>query len=159
MKVSPKFEKACVLYAHFAKSMGATLHPDDMEKQFVFESQGGHKYAQRYGEPFDADNNFYAIGKKWKEWHVTNWLEDMDKSKPFLFSAGDLWMDYADFPEMIELLETAVYPQLSPFQKSLVDATREPKAIHSEEVVTQTWWQSLRAWVMGKISQVRVMEN
>ena len=120
-KPTKDFEKTLAVYRHFAKVSGITENPGDMQKQFIFESLGRKKYQEIYGEIFDAESNFFAVGKKWKEWQITNWLEDLHPANPFLFAAADLYTDYKDFPEMLELLDSAIYPQLSRFQQLMVD--------------------------------------
>lgn len=124
-KPTAKYIRTLDVYRHFAEQIGTVEKDGDLERQFVFESYGPKRYAEIYGSPFNENNNFYAVGKKWKEWQITNWLDDLKPDKPFLFGAHELWLDYADKPYMIEMMESAIYPNLSKFQQMLVDDVRK----------------------------------
>lgn len=110
MRPSKKFIKESKIYLHFAREFNIENKPLDLEKQYVFESMGRKKYQEIFGDAYNP-NNIYAVGKAWKEWHVTNWLEDINSTPPLLF-IEELYEEYKDNPEIIEMLNNAILPQV-----------------------------------------------
>jgi hypothetical protein len=70
--VSPKFKKKALLYKHFASIFGTFDFGDEaMLRLYNHESYGTQLN--------DGDNstNGYVIGKKWLNWHITNWKQGL----------------------------------------------------------------------------------
>jgi hypothetical protein len=67
--VSPKFKKKALLYKHFGSLFGKFDFSDEsMLSLFNHES---------YGTELNRSDNGFAIGKKWLNWHITNWKQGL----------------------------------------------------------------------------------
>jgi len=126
IKPSKKFIQRAKVYLHFCPVLyidGDINKPyrlipkeDDLLKQYVFESFGPKKYQELFGDltrqlSGDKDGNPYSIGKAWKEWHITNWLEDINSS-PSMLTIEELYEEYEDNSDIKEMLDNAVTPNI-----------------------------------------------
>lgn len=126
IRLSKKFLERAKVYLNFCptlyidgdinKPYKIEIKEDDLIKQYIFESFGPKKYQELFGDlsrqlSGDKDGNPYSIGKAWKEWHVTNWLGDINSSPPVLY-IEELYEEYKNNPEILEMLDKAVTPNI-----------------------------------------------
>lgn len=67
--LSQKFKKKAILYKHFASLFG--------QFDFSDESMVSLYNHESYGTELNSSNNGFAIGKKWLNWHITNWKQGL----------------------------------------------------------------------------------
>lgn len=99
--VSPKFKKKALLYKHFGSLFGTFDYSDDaMLSLFNHES---------YGTQLNSSDNGYAIGKKWLNWHITNWKQGLVEGS---ITRHDLLSDVPDvegYREMVDKVLSEAY--------------------------------------------------
>lgn len=127
-KPTAKFLRTVLVYEHFADHFGLQAEPQALEKQFIYESFGIKGLRKWFGdeaaEAFNPNANYYAVGKRWKEWQINEWYADMRPDQKPLIWAWEIYEDYKDRPHLLNMLDSALYPQLSRFQQDLVDDWR-----------------------------------
>lgn len=99
--MSSKFKKKALLYKHFASLFGTfDLSDEAMLKLFNHES---------YGTELGSSNNGYAVGKKWLNWHITNWKQGLVEGS---ITRHDLLSDIPDvegYKEMVDKVLDEAY--------------------------------------------------
>lgn len=126
MKISAKFRKKAEVYLYFCPTLykdgdinqpyNIEIKPDDLLKQYIFESYGPKKYQELFGDlsrqlSNDKYGNPYSIGKAWKEWHITNWIEDFNSQFRMLF-IEDLYEDYSNNINIMKMIEESIFPNI-----------------------------------------------
>lgn len=67
--LSQKFKRKTILYKHFASLFG--------QFDFSDESMVSLYNHESYGTELNSSNNGFAVGKKWLNWHITNWKQGL----------------------------------------------------------------------------------
>jgi hypothetical protein len=102
--VSPKFKKKALLYKHFASIFGTfDFGEDAMLTLYNHESYGTQL------NDGDSITNGYVIGKKWLNWHITNWKHGLVEGS---ITRYDLLSDIPDvegYKEMIDKVLNEAY--------------------------------------------------
>lgn len=102
--VSPKFKTKTHLYRHFASLFGTF----DFSDQAMLRLYNHESYGTPLGE-HDNITNGYVIGKKWLNWHITNWKQGLLEGS---LTRHDLLSDIPDvegYKEMIDKVLNEAY--------------------------------------------------
>ncbi len=102
--VSPKFKKKALLYKHFGSMFGNF----DFSEQSMLNLYNHESYGTELG-PGESTSNGYVIGKKWLNWHITNWKQGLVEGS---ITRQDLESDIPDvegYKEMIEMVLKEAY--------------------------------------------------
>lgn len=83
-----------MLYQHFARLFGEFDFSDDaLLSMYNYES---------YGAELVGSNNGFFIGKRWLNWHVTNWKEGLRQGS---ITRGDLLSNIPDVEGYADLIQ------------------------------------------------------
>lgn len=98
--MSQKFKRKSLLYHHFASRKGMFDFSDDaLLRLYNHESYGT---VLPVG---DATKNGFVIGKKWLNWHITNWKHALVEGS---ISRHDLLSDIPDVDGYREMVEKVI---------------------------------------------------
>lgn len=115
--LSQKFKKKAILYKHFASLFG--------QFDFSDESLVSLYNHESYGTELNHSKNGFAIGKKWLNWHITNWKQGLIEGSLTRFDLTSNIPDVEGYKEVVD--------------KVLKDAYVDQSLIKLHEC--STWWE------------------